>query len=184
MDHYEVLISIYAISIFPDVYYSVFAAFTVRIPTNSAIKPLQKIAQHILSICPNSTLCECLFSIFGAILTKWRNQLSTENLMLLAELKMYLHEEHARAGSVKKHLKWCYCDGPNNDPEVNQPSGASHTVDNLEDGVHASGDLCQPRDVVRDSRGLWQIAAHLIQAVADEESLSASKSEMMHAATE
>jgi hypothetical protein len=109
---------------------------------------------------------------------------TTENLMLLAELKMYLHEEHARAGSVKQRLKRRYCDGPNNDPEVNQPSGASHTADDPEDGVHASGDSCQPSDVVRDSRGLRQIAAHLIQAVADEESLSASESEMMHAATD
>ncbi|OJA10042.1 hypothetical protein AZE42_13601, partial [Rhizopogon vesiculosus] len=105
---------------------------------DSAAKPLKKIAQHILSICPNSASCERLFSIFDPILTKWRNRLSTENLMLLAELKMCLHEERLRAGSVKKHLKRRYCDGPNNDPEVNQPSGASHTVDDSEDGVHAS----------------------------------------------
>jgi hypothetical protein len=42
--------------------------------------------------------------------------------MLLAELKVYFHEEHVRAGFVKKRLKRCYCDGQNNDPEVNQPS--------------------------------------------------------------
>ncbi|KAG2360241.1 ribonuclease H-like domain-containing protein, partial [Suillus spraguei] len=60
----------------------------------SARQPLHTIAQCLLSICPNSASCECLFSMFGAILTKWRNWLSTETLTLLAELKMYVHEEH------------------------------------------------------------------------------------------
>ncbi|KAG2074030.1 hypothetical protein BDR04DRAFT_1115882 [Suillus decipiens] len=35
--------------------------------------------------------------------------LSTQNLMLLAELKMYLHEEHVHAGSSRKCLKKYYC---------------------------------------------------------------------------
>ena len=143
------------------------------------MKPIQKIAQHVLSICPNSASCERLFSVFGAILTKWRNRLSTENLMLLAELKMYLHEEHIRAGSVKKRLKRRYCDGPNNDPDL-ELSGSSGTATQDLDDAGASGDSCQSSAVARESRGLQQIAAHLIQAVADEESLSAS--EMMHTA--
>lgn len=90
---------------------------------------------------------------------------------------MYLHEEHIRAGSVKKRLKRRYCDGPNcNDPEVNPPS----TINLEPDDADAYGNSCQSSFVVRESRGLRQIAAHLIQAVEDEESHSAS--EMMHAA--
>lgn len=46
---------------------------------------------------------EQLFIILGVILTKWRNRSSTQNLMLLAELKMYFYEEHVYAGSVRKH---------------------------------------------------------------------------------
>ncbi|KIJ14387.1 hypothetical protein PAXINDRAFT_40906, partial [Paxillus involutus ATCC 200175] len=68
-------------------------------------RPLHKIARRLLSICPNSASCECLFSVFGGILTKWRNWLSTENLTCLAELKMYVHEEHVRDEAVKKRLK-------------------------------------------------------------------------------
>ncbi|KAG0707177.1 ribonuclease H-like domain-containing protein, partial [Suillus ampliporus] len=70
----------------------------------SARRPLHTIAQRLLSICPNSASCERLFSMFGAILTKWRNRLSTETLTLLAELKMYVHEEHVRNDVVKKRL--------------------------------------------------------------------------------
>ncbi|KAG1727090.1 uncharacterized protein EDB91DRAFT_1061303, partial [Suillus paluster] len=90
---------------------------------NSEIKPLQKIAQQILSIYPNSASCEHLFSIFGAILTKWQNWLSTQNLMLLAELKMHLHEEHIHTGAVRKCLKWCYCENPT--IEINQSAESS-----------------------------------------------------------
>ncbi|KAG2033154.1 hypothetical protein BDR03DRAFT_1014523 [Suillus americanus] len=74
--------------------------------SNSEIKPLQKIAH-----------------IFGAILTKWRNWPSTQNLMLLAELKMYLHEEHVHMGSVRKRLNWHYCQ--NTTSEVNQSAESS-----------------------------------------------------------
>ncbi|KAG1724135.1 hypothetical protein EDB19DRAFT_1915704 [Suillus lakei] len=76
----------------------------------SPLRPLHSIALRLLSICPNSTSCERLFSIFGAILTKWRNQLSTETLTLLAELKMYVHEEHVHNNVIKKQLKHWYCD--------------------------------------------------------------------------
>ncbi|KAG2344667.1 hypothetical protein BDR05DRAFT_860971, partial [Suillus weaverae] len=71
----------------------------------SPLRPLHSIAQHLLSICPNSASCECLFSVFGAILMKWRNRLSTETLTLIAELKMYVHEEHTQNNVIKKRLK-------------------------------------------------------------------------------
>ncbi|KIK98489.1 hypothetical protein PAXRUDRAFT_126568, partial [Paxillus rubicundulus Ve08.2h10] len=68
-------------------------------------RPLHKIACRLLSIYPNSASCERLFSVFGGILTKWHNRLSTENLTRLAELKLYVHEEHVRDDAVKKRLK-------------------------------------------------------------------------------
>ncbi|KIK81821.1 hypothetical protein PAXRUDRAFT_155194, partial [Paxillus rubicundulus Ve08.2h10] len=52
--------------------------------------PLHKIAHCLLSICPNSASCKQLFSVFGSILTKWYNWLSTKNLTCLVELKMYV----------------------------------------------------------------------------------------------
>ncbi|KIO10306.1 hypothetical protein M404DRAFT_95609, partial [Pisolithus tinctorius Marx 270] len=55
--------------------------------------PLHRIAKQLLSLCPNSASCEWLFNMFGEILTKWQNRLSTENLTALAELKMYVQEE-------------------------------------------------------------------------------------------
>ncbi|KAG2354667.1 hypothetical protein BDR07DRAFT_1494271 [Suillus spraguei] len=57
---------------------------------SSPLRPLHSIAQPLLSICPNSASCKHLFSMFGAILTKWRNQPSTETLTLIAELKIEL----------------------------------------------------------------------------------------------
>ncbi|KIK93677.1 hypothetical protein PAXRUDRAFT_144559, partial [Paxillus rubicundulus Ve08.2h10] len=71
-------------------------------------RPLHKIACCLLSICPNSASSEHLFSIFGGILTKWHNRLSTENLTRLAGLKMYVHEEHVCDEAVKKCLKHKY----------------------------------------------------------------------------
>ncbi|KAG1745016.1 uncharacterized protein EDB91DRAFT_1011904, partial [Suillus paluster] len=71
----------------------------------SARRPLHTITQRLLSICLNSASCKHLFSMFGMILTKWRNRLSTETLTLLAELKMYVHEEHVCNDVVKKRLQ-------------------------------------------------------------------------------
>ncbi|KAI9457904.1 hypothetical protein HD554DRAFT_2029816, partial [Boletus coccyginus] len=68
----------------------------------SKSRPLHQIACCLLSICPNSASCKQLFSTFGGILTKWHNQLSMENLTCLAELKMYVHEEHVHDEAVKK----------------------------------------------------------------------------------
>jgi hypothetical protein len=78
--------------------------------------------------------------------------------MLLAELKMYLHEEHVRAGSVRKHLKRHYYQNTT-DSEANPPEG----------DTDAFGDSQQTSSEVREHRGLQQIAAHLIQAVKDDE---------------
>ncbi|KAG6332976.1 hypothetical protein ID866_6113 [Astraeus odoratus] len=43
--------------------------------------------------------------MFDRILTKWCNQLSTENLMHLTELDVYVHEEHIHGDVVKKYPK-------------------------------------------------------------------------------
>ncbi|KAG1722170.1 uncharacterized protein EDB91DRAFT_1064023, partial [Suillus paluster] len=130
--------------------------------SSSEIKPLQKIAQQILSICPNSASCKRLFSIFSAILTKWQDQLSTQNLMLLAELKMYLHKEHVHKESVRKWLKRRYCQ---NTTKVNP----------AEDDTNPFGGPQQTGSKVDEHKGLHQIATHLIQAVKDEESFTTSK---------
>ncbi|KAI6145406.1 hypothetical protein BKA82DRAFT_4357460 [Pisolithus tinctorius] len=70
-----------------------------------ALEVWNGIAKQLLSLCPNSASCEWLFNMFGEILTKWQNRLSTENLTALAELKMYVQEEHAHDQVVKKWLK-------------------------------------------------------------------------------
>uniref|UniRef100_A0A0W0F2I9 HAT C-terminal dimerisation domain-containing protein n=1 Tax=Moniliophthora roreri TaxID=221103 RepID=A0A0W0F2I9_MONRR len=56
--------------------------------------PLIKLARRVLSVCANSASCECLFSMFGDTLTKKRNQLATETLTSLVELKMHIWDEH------------------------------------------------------------------------------------------
>jgi hypothetical protein len=63
------------------------------------------LARHILSICPNSASVERLWSVFGTILTKLRTRLGNAALLNLAELKLYLREEHMRARSVQTRLK-------------------------------------------------------------------------------
>lgn len=66
--------------------------------------PLIRLAKRILSISANSASCERLFSIFGNTLTKLRNRLGTDTLTNLAELKMFLRDQHLRRGT-KKRLK-------------------------------------------------------------------------------
>lgn len=63
-----------------------------------------RLAKHILSISANSASCERLFSVFGNILTKVRNRLGTNNMVILAELKMHIRDEHAQK-DTKRRLK-------------------------------------------------------------------------------
>jgi len=72
---------------------------------STSLPPLFKLANHILSICPNSASCERLFSVFGNTLTKLRNRLGHQTLTSLAELKMHIRDEHLRAGETKKRMK-------------------------------------------------------------------------------
>ncbi|EPQ50345.1 hypothetical protein GLOTRDRAFT_50634 [Gloeophyllum trabeum ATCC 11539] len=70
--------------------------------------PLGTLANRILSICANSASVERLFSAFGLILTKLRNRLGTQNLTNLAELKMYIQDEHRQKNSktrLKRHFE-------------------------------------------------------------------------------
>ncbi|KAH9026058.1 hypothetical protein EDB85DRAFT_2149361 [Lactarius pseudohatsudake] len=67
--------------------------------------PLAQLARRILSICPNSASVERLWSVFGTILTRLRTQLGNKALLDIAELKLYLREEHLRARSVQTRLK-------------------------------------------------------------------------------
>lgn len=66
--------------------------------------PFIHLAKHVLSISANSASCERLFSVFGNILTKLRNRLGTNNMVVLAELKMHIRDEHAHK-QTKKRLK-------------------------------------------------------------------------------
>ncbi|KAH9004423.1 ribonuclease H-like domain-containing protein, partial [Lactarius hengduanensis] len=67
--------------------------------------PLAQLAHRILSICPNSASVERLWSVFGTILTRLCMQLGNKALLDIAELKLYLREEHLRARSVQTRLK-------------------------------------------------------------------------------
>ncbi|CDO68226.1 hypothetical protein BN946_scf184913.g16 [Trametes cinnabarina] len=69
------------------------------------LRPLATLACHLLSVCANSASCERLFSVFGQLLTKLRNRLGTDTLTGLAELKMHLRDEYARAQGMKERLK-------------------------------------------------------------------------------
>ncbi|KAH9165148.1 hypothetical protein EDB89DRAFT_2077183 [Lactarius sanguifluus] len=69
------------------------------------LTPLAQMARRILSICPNSASVEHLWSVFGTILTRLRTQLGNKALLNIAELKLYLQEEHLRARSVQTRLK-------------------------------------------------------------------------------
>jgi hypothetical protein len=66
--------------------------------------PFIRLAKRILSISANSASCERLFSVFGNILTKLRNRLGINNMVMLAELKMHIRDEHAHK-QTKKRLK-------------------------------------------------------------------------------
>jgi hypothetical protein len=66
--------------------------------------PFIRLAKRILSISANSASCERLFSVFGNILTKLRNRLGIDNMVMLAELKMHIRDEHAHK-QTKKRLK-------------------------------------------------------------------------------
>ncbi|KAF8980367.1 hypothetical protein BDQ17DRAFT_1179632, partial [Cyathus striatus] len=66
---------------------------------------LQCIAHCLLSVVANSASCEQLFSMFGITLTHLCSQLRSSAMTSLAELRMYLHEEHVKYGLVKEQLK-------------------------------------------------------------------------------
>ncbi|KAG0705864.1 hypothetical protein DFH29DRAFT_872821 [Suillus ampliporus] len=95
--------------------------------------------------------------------------------MLLVELKMYLHEEHIHTGSVRKCLKQHYCKNPT--IKVNQSAESSYVTVEDDSGIDAFGS--DPKQIsssgTHENQGLQQIAAHLIQAVEDKETLTTFK---------
>lgn len=140
-------------------------------------RPLHKIARRILSICPNSASCERLFSVFGSILTKWRNRLSTENLTRIAELKLYVHEEHICANTVKQRLKRQYAD-EKSEPAMDLEAGTTESSEMApsgddmtsqgHDGASHGGDTDADQSLTW-SHGIREVAESLIQAVDEEE---------------
>ena len=138
-------------------------------------RPLHKIACRILSICPNSASCECLFSVFGGILTKWRNRLSTENLTRLAELKLYVHEEHVRDDAVKHRLKHQYADVIKDKSEsaTMTVAAGSATLEAVQDDSDLTSEGFEwpaaNNFSMTQSHGIREVAQSLIQAVDEEE---------------
>jgi hypothetical protein len=57
--------------------------------------------------------------VFGTILTRLRTRLGNKALVTLAELKLYLREEHLQAHAVKKQLKRSFGASFNDDAPAN-----------------------------------------------------------------
>lgn len=49
--------------------------------------------------------CECLYSSFSFVLARLRTRLSINDLVNLAELKMYIRDEHARDKDAQKAVR-------------------------------------------------------------------------------
>ncbi|KAG2096972.1 uncharacterized protein F5147DRAFT_778116 [Suillus discolor] len=100
--------------------------------------------------------------------------LSTETLTLLAELKMYVHEEHVRNDVVKKRLQRRYCDTEATDKA--EPTQVVHAVG---DDLSGESSEREPRSLAFERRGISDVAADLIRAVQEEEE-EISATESMH----
>ena len=98
-------------------------------PDNRRPPPLFKLANHILSICPNSASCERLFSVFGNTLTKLRNRLGNQTLTSLAELKMHIRDEHMRNNETKMRMKRIF--GAANTSSLVSPAAPPSAVSSL-----------------------------------------------------
>ena len=90
--------------------------------------PLNRLAIHVLSICPNSANCERLFSILGFIMSDYRTRLTISNLMNIAELRMHLRDKWSRK-ETKARLKQHLGEKPKDDlrPSASGQSGACQT---------------------------------------------------------
>lgn len=107
-------------------------------------------ARRILSICPNSASVERLWSVFGTILTKLRTRLGNVALLNLAELKLYLREEHMRARSVQTRLKRSFCaaqpalvEDPSNQTTTTPSSPVPVAPANTEPAANAEAPMAQ-----------------------------------------
>ncbi|KAG1904621.1 uncharacterized protein F5891DRAFT_1275575, partial [Suillus fuscotomentosus] len=96
---------------------------------------------------------------------------ATETLTLLAELKMYVHEEHVRNDVVKKWLQRRYCDTEATDKA--EPTQVVHAV-----GDNLSGESSErePPSLAFERRGISDVAADLIRAVQEEKEISTTES--------
>ena len=95
-----------------------------------AAPPFILLAKRILSISANSASCERLFSVFGNTLTKLRSRLGTSTLTNLAELKMFIRDQH-RQGETKGRLKRVFkarTEVPNaSEVQLVDPTGSTDT---------------------------------------------------------
>lgn len=79
--------------------------------------PFIMLARRLFSVSANSVSCERLFSVFGNTLTKLRNRLGTNTMCALAELKMFIKDEHRRSESLKKRVKRHFGDRKKSPPQ-------------------------------------------------------------------
>ena len=127
--------------------------------------PLAQLALHIFSIHANSTSCEWLFSLFGNIQTKKRNQMTSTTLQMIAEIKMHLRDSHAASWNLKQqsHTKRQFGPPPNvHNQEPSQPATPISTSSSMpppptsERDVETENDL-QPigfREMIKDFNSL------------------------------
>jgi hypothetical protein len=80
---------------------------------------------------------------------------------------MYVHEEHVRNDVIKKRLKRQYC---NENAGRAEPTQTAQVGDNLAES--SEQDECS---LMFERRGIQQLAADLIQAVDEEEEISAAE---------
>jgi hypothetical protein len=88
-----------------------------------------------VTICPNSASVERLWSVFGTILTRLRTQLGNKALLDIAELKLYLREEHLQARSVQTRLKRTFSTALEEDSKLPNPLASLTTPPTLTTNV-------------------------------------------------
>ncbi|KAF5319230.1 hypothetical protein D9619_008286 [Psilocybe cf. subviscida] len=158
---------------------------SLNVDRRESLSPLVRLAQRILSICANSASCERLFSSFGLILTKLRTRLSIDNLVNLAELKMYIRDEHPRDKDAQNAARQRFFghrqgesasgDGPSQmAPLQNQQHLGSGEGDG---GLDGDPQLVSDSDSGGPPRGLRAIATHLSRLASEDDYESESDSE-------
>ncbi|EIW82979.1 hypothetical protein CONPUDRAFT_71628 [Coniophora puteana RWD-64-598 SS2] len=92
------------------------------------VSPLLQLAMRLFVICANLASCECLFSIFGLILTKLHLRLGLTNMLNFAELRLHLHNKYLATGKSTERL-WRNRKVINNTVHESLPAQSNDTQD-------------------------------------------------------